>query len=80
MQNKYTIQRFMDTLMQCVSLICSVLSSSAFGAKTHKDTELQPVKGGTLMDVEEDEEARVRTHASIMMALLLLSFISLTQA
>ncbi|KAK2174317.1 hypothetical protein NP493_811g01012 [Ridgeia piscesae] len=29
-----------------------------FGAKTHKDTELQPVKGGTLMDVEEDEEAR----------------------
>ncbi|KAI0224460.1 SWI/SNF complex subunit SMARCC2 [Lamellibrachia satsuma] len=32
-----------------------------FGAKTHKDTELQPIKGGTLMDVEEDEEARDAT-------------------
>ena len=80
MQNKYTIQGFVDTLTQCIRLICSVSSSSAFGAKTHKDTELQPIKGGTMMDVEEDEEARVRTHASNMTAVLLLSFMSLAQA
>ena len=39
--------------------------SAAFGVKTHKELELQPIKGGTMMDVEEEEETKVSSGSSL---------------
>lgn len=36
-----------------------ILYQTAPTSRSGKDSDLQPIKGGTLMDIEEEEEAKV---------------------